>query len=190
MNLSLTNTGSCVGGYAGNLASEPMTPNGDCRNDLLLITFPELIDPITGAAFSIPWSGKNDSGFYVATGGYTVVARETDPYTGTPKVQTGSVSVVDPTVDKRSATLGKEEKKGFLLGPNFLDAGDRLARINVAVHGEPGGTVEMTVYDEAGHADVPYPGTGKKLAPGVYWMRASGGGVGGKKPFRVFVGKK
>lgn len=89
----------------------------------------------------------------------------------------------------------------FMAAPNFL-GGAGAGAITFFVRGNPGGSAELRLYDEAGlfirSLAIPLDGTGrgravfdgtgrggKPLAAGAYWALASGGGVKGKKPFMV-----
>jgi hypothetical protein len=105
-----------------------------------------------------------------------------------------------------STTLEVDSGK-ILAAPNSLDLSSPLSEAVFQVSGNPGGEVDLRLYDSAGRlagtAKVFLDGLGRgrisygrdgwggrKPVPGAYWVAASGGGVKGKKLFFVIAGRK
>ena len=73
MLLTYTAAGSCTAWVSDPAA--PFSPDSDCRNDVLVISFPELTGTLTGAACDhFCWDGKNGRGEWVSNGDYLVQA--------------------------------------------------------------------------------------------------------------------
>jgi N-acetylneuraminic acid mutarotase len=100
-----------------------------------------------------------------------------------------------------SSAIARTGQGKIVVAPNVLDRSDSLStRLGLTVRGSSGGKVTFVIFNAAGGAidsvDITldssgcgtrwYTGPGNSvLAPGVYWVKASGGGVSGKKPFMV-----
>jgi uncharacterized repeat protein (TIGR01451 family) len=120
----------------------------------------------------------------------------TTPYSVTNRVTAAAVNA-----SAAVARMARVKQGGLLVGPNVIAPGGS-GMVNLTMLGSAGGVVEVSIYDQgdrlvkrfsvtlnaAGLADQPYDGrdqNGARLAPGAYWIRASGGGVDDRKPFMV-----
>lgn len=103
-------------------------------------------------------------------------------------VAVAAAGIVAPPVRTEPA-VGKA-----LASPNVLDRSDPATPVRVAFRGDAGGTAHVTLYDERGAIlrawDVALDGTGRgalafdglddaghRLGSGLFWLRATGGGV-------------
>ena len=81
--LTYTVSGSCTTFVSD--SGEPFSPDGDCRNDILVFDFPELTDPVTGARYDhLRWDGTTVGGQWVPNGAYLAqVQVNSTTFTGT-----------------------------------------------------------------------------------------------------------
>ena len=99
------------------------------------------------------------------------------------------------------------DQKGMVIAPNVLDYSRGNAFVNLVFRGDPGGTTDLRIYNEAGrmvlYKSVPLGSGGQVLlkfdghgdssqllGSGVYWVIANGGGITAKKPFVVVTKRK
>ncbi|MEK7474656.1 MAG: hypothetical protein AAB152_03380 [Candidatus Coatesbacteria bacterium] len=198
LDFGYTATGSCAS-WTGDL-TEPFSPDGDCHNDLLKFVFPELFI-VFGQPFDrIWWDGKNNQGYIVPNGTYTVNVDSVDIQTGAPIILQRTIEVLvgpSPRVDGWKVPYGK-----LVIAPNVLDRRSIQPNVQFGMRGKANGTVEIRIWDEAGSpvrtiavtldgqgaGVVLFDGRGvggAVLGPGLYWVTATGSGVSDRQGFMV-----
>ncbi len=90
--LTYTASGSCTA-WSSNLA-EPFSPDGDCRNDILVFDFPELTNTTTGARYDrFRWDGKTSRGEWAPNAQYLAQAVTTSTEFGTGITATRTITL-------------------------------------------------------------------------------------------------
>lgn len=192
LRVTVTNTGLVAAE-----ADPPAVGGHAAGRSLVLLSGPSP----AGAATLAPGAAATFTYTFSATGGgdtrisVTVTGRNA----GTTYALTATVAA---TLHIKHPAEDNVERGEMLAAPNVLDLGNPAARVVLTMKGDPGGRTEVDIYDESGRLLGTVPVTldstgsgaavveglevaGRKLATGVYWAAAHGGGVNARRPFAV-----
>jgi hypothetical protein len=142
---------------------------------------------------------------------YSISGKGTVAFTATAQGYDQNSLAIVSVVDGKSFSVTKTrlpgpDTKGLTIAPNVLDYSRGNATVNFILRGDPGGTADLRIYNEAGHTvlykTIPLENgqkvyefdgrgdAGQFLGSGVYWVVASGGGVKTTKKPLIIVTKR
>jgi len=175
--------------------TQPFSPDGDCRNDILKFTFDELPMPNGQPFDAIWWDGRDDSGVLVPCGNYTAYIGAIDQLSGYEVHTEAPITVACLTGQGPGSSQVRSGRNGT------VDLG-RGERATFAVKATGTGDVQVLIYDQRGTRVKEITGradgsrevvmtwdcndtAGRPVPPGVYSVAIKAPGV--RKHERIVV---